>query len=90
MNKVVRTIKIASKLDAAVERLAKETRRTPSDVVANAIEQFLVDEEDLSIELERWAEYERTGESIDLEDVRKRLKAQVRAHHSKTARSKKK
>ena len=83
MNKVVRTIKIASKLDAAVERLAKETRRTPSDVVADAIEQFLADEDDLSIEFERLAEYERTGEAIDLEDARKRLKAQLRAHRAK-------
>lgn len=79
MNKVVRTIKIASKLDAAVERRAKETRRTPSDIVADAIEQLLADEEDLSIELERWAEYERTGEAIDLEDARKRSKAKLKA-----------
>lgn len=90
MNKVVRTIKIASKLDAAVERLAKETRRTPSDVVSDAIKQLLAHDEDVTIELERLAEYERTGEALDLEEVRDRLKAQVRAHRSKTARSKKK
>lgn len=90
MNKVVRTIKIAQELDAAVERLAKETRRTPSDVVSDAIEQLLANDEDVTIELERLAEYERTGEAIDLEDARDRLKAQVKAHQSKTARSKKK
>lgn len=89
MNKVVRTIKIASKLDAAVERLAKEKRRTPSDIVSDAIKHLLAHDEDVTIELERLAEYERTGEAIDLEDARDRLKAQVREHQSKTVRPKK-
>lgn len=90
MNKIVRKFEVSKSVDAAIDRIVKDTSRTPSQIVADAIERLQSDYDDLSIEAERWAEYERTGEAIDLEDVRKRLNAQVRAHRSKTARSKKK
>lgn len=90
MNKIVRKFEVSKAVDAAIDRIAKDTSRTPSQIVADAIERLQIEYDDLSIEAERWAEYERTGKAIDLEDVRKRLKAQVTAHRSKTARSKKK
>jgi hypothetical protein len=46
--------------------------------VSKAVEQLQA-EYDLSIEIERWAEYERTGELIDLDDARKRLGAKLKA-----------
>lgn len=73
MNKVVRTIEISADIDAAVERLAKDTERTPAEVFAAAVEHFIADMDDISIDLERWAEYERTGVSLSLEEVRERL-----------------
>ena len=82
MNKVLRTIKIASKLDAAVERLAKEKRRTPSDIVSDAIEHLLAHDEDITIELERLAEYERTGEAIDLKSESSASSKGSRRHQS--------
>lgn len=90
MNKIVRKFEVSKAVDAAIDRIAKDTSRTPSQIVDDAIERLQIEYDDLSIEAERWAEYERTGKAIDLEDVRKRLKAQVTAHRSKTARSKKK
>lgn len=88
MNKIVRKFEVSKAVDAVIDRLAKDTARTPSQIVTDAIERLRAEYDDLSIEAERWAEYERTGEAIDLEDARDRLKAQVRAHQSKTARSK--
>lgn len=90
MNKIVRTIEIDRNLDAAVERLAKERRRTPSQIVSEAIENLLAYDEDVSIDLERLAEYERTGEAMELEHARNRLKSQVKVHQAKSARPKKK
>jgi len=75
MNKVVRTFEIPVEIADAVERLSKDTQRTPSEIVADAVEQLIADADDLTIELERWAEYERTGEAIDLEEMRDRLDA---------------
>jgi predicted transcriptional regulator len=75
MNTVVRTFEIPVELADAVERLAKETRRTPSEVVSEAVEQLVTDIDDVAIDLERWAEYERTGEAIDLEEMRGQLEA---------------
>lgn len=90
MNKIVRKFEVSKSVDAAIDRIAKDPSRTPSQIVADAIERLQSEYDDLSIEAGRWAEYERTGEAIDMEDVRKRLKAQVKAHRSKTVRSKKK
>jgi predicted transcriptional regulator len=73
MNKVTRTIEISSDLDAAVERLAADSARTPSEIVAEAVEQLLADNDDLSVEMARWAEYERTGDALDEADVEARL-----------------
>ena len=64
--------------DAAIKRLAKGNARSPSEVVSEAIEQMLAERDDLSVELARWAEYERTGEAIGLEVARKRLKARLK------------
>ena len=90
MKKIVREIEVPKRVDAAIDRLAKRTSRTPSQVVSEAIERLQANYEDLSVELARFAEYERTGEAIDLQDSRRLLKMQVKAHLSKTAHSKKK
>lgn len=73
MNKVIRTIEISAEVDAAIERLAKDTERTPAEVLTAAVEHFIADSDDISIDLERWAEFERTGVSLTLEEVRERL-----------------
>jgi predicted transcriptional regulator len=86
MNKVIRTFEVSAELDAAIKRLAKGTARTPSQIVSEAVEQLLADQDDLSVELERWAEYERTGESIDLDDAAKTLKAKLEARLKAPAR----
>lgn len=65
MNKVVRTIEFSAGLDAAVERLAQETKKSPSEIVNAAVEDLIAGTDDLAIELERWAEYERTGKALD-------------------------
>lgn len=65
MNKVARTIEFSAALDAAVERLAQETNRSPAEIVTAAVEDLIAGTEDLTIEFERWAEYERTGEALD-------------------------
>jgi len=75
MSKVIRTIEMPADLDAAVERMAKDTARTPSEIVSAAVEQLLADNEDLAIELARWAAYERTGDAIEEEEVSDRLRA---------------
>ena len=51
MSKVIRTIEISADLDTAVERLAKESARTPSEIVVTAVEQLLADTDDLTVEL---------------------------------------
>jgi predicted transcriptional regulator len=79
MGKVLRKIELSAKLDAAVQRVAKRTKRSPSEVVSDAVERMLSDADDIAIDLERWAEYERTGVSIDIEDARKRLKRKMNA-----------
>jgi predicted transcriptional regulator len=73
MNKIVRTIEIDPELDAAVQRLATDTHRTPSEIVSDAIEKLIEVDDDLTIELARLAEYERTGEDLDEVEVRRRL-----------------
>jgi predicted transcriptional regulator len=73
MNKVIRTIEMPADLDAAVERMAKDTARTPSEIVSAAVEQLLADNDDLEIEMARWAEYERTGVALDEDEVATRL-----------------
>lgn len=78
MNKVVRSFEVSAEIDAAIKRLAKGNARTPSEVVSDAIEQLLAEQDDLSVELARWSEYERTGKAMDLEDARKRLKARLK------------
>jgi predicted transcriptional regulator len=79
MNKIVRKFEVSKTIDAAIDKMAKETARSPSQVVADAIEQLQTDYDDLSIEAARWAEYERTGKSIDLGVARKRLQAKLTA-----------
>ncbi len=73
MSKVARTIEIEGELDAALERLATSTQRSPSDVVSEAIEYLLSAEEDVLIDLQRLAKFERTGEAIDADEMRHRL-----------------
>lgn len=73
MNKVIRTIEMPADLDAAIERLAKDTARTPSEIVSAAVEHLLADNDDLDIEMARWAEYERTGEALEEDEVAARL-----------------
>ena len=75
MNKVIRTIEMPADLDAAVERMARDTARTPSEIVLTAVEQLLANNDDLEIEMARWAEYERTGEALDEEEVLAKLNA---------------
>jgi predicted transcriptional regulator len=83
MNKVIRTIEMPADLDAAVERMAKDTARTPSEIVSAAVEQLLADNDDLEIEMARWAEFERTGEALDEEEVLAKLKA-LKRHNRQT------
>jgi predicted transcriptional regulator len=78
MNKIVRTIEIDPVLDAAVQRLAADTHRTPSEIVADAIEKLLEDDDDLAIELARIAEFEKSGEDFDEEEMRRRLDEMMR------------
>ncbi|MFM9864586.1 MAG: hypothetical protein ACKVRO_13355 [Micropepsaceae bacterium] len=73
MNKVHRTFEISAELDAAVERLAKESGRTLEGILTEALERFVADPDDIAIDLDRLAEYERTGESFSLQEVRERL-----------------
>jgi predicted transcriptional regulator len=68
MNKVIRIIEISTELDAAVERLAKDRSRTAKELLSQAVEEFLANNDDLTIELERWAEFERTGISLSEEE----------------------
>jgi predicted transcriptional regulator len=75
MNKVIRTIEMPADLDAAVERMARDTARTPSEIVSTAVEQLLAANDDLEIEMGRWAEYERTGLALDEDEVAARLNA---------------
>lgn len=75
MNKVVRTIEFSAALDAAVERLAQETNRSPAEIVTAAVEDMISGTEDLTIESERWAEYERTGEALDEADFHAAVQA---------------
>ena len=77
MNKVVRKFEVSRAVGAAIDRIAKDTARTPSQIVSDAIEQLQAEYDDLSVEIERWAEYERTGESIDLDEAKKRLGAKL-------------
>ena len=69
MNKVMRTVEMSTELDAAVERMAKDMSRTPSEIVSEAVEKLLADNDDLVIEIARWAEFERTGEAMDEAEV---------------------
>ena len=69
MNKVIRTVEMSTELDAAVERMAKDMSRTPSEIVSEAVEKLLADNDDLVIEIARWAEFERTGEAMDEAEV---------------------
>lgn len=73
MNKIVRTIEIDPVLDAAVQRLATDTRRTPSEIVSDAIEKLIEADDELMIELARLAEYEKTGADFDEDEMRRRL-----------------
>lgn len=68
MNKVIRTIEISTEIDAAVERLAKDTARSPTELLSQAVEEFLAKNDDLTVELERWAEFERTGVALSEEE----------------------
>ena len=83
MKKVVRMIEVSKATDTAINRMAKRLAQTPSQIVSDAIERLQADYGDLSIEFERLAEFERTGEAIDLEDARKRSKAQLKARRAK-------
>jgi predicted transcriptional regulator len=73
MNKVVRTIEISTELDAALEQLAKESGRTREEMLTEALERFVADPDDIAIDLDRLAEFERTGEALSLEEVEERL-----------------
>ena len=85
MNKVVHKIEVSAAIDAAIDRLAKDKARTPSQIVSDAVKQMLASNERLAIDLKRWAEYERTGESIDIEDARKRLKRKIKSPRRRTS-----
>jgi predicted DNA-binding protein len=73
MSKVLRTFEIPAELDAVLEQLAKESGRTHEEMLTEAIERYVADPDDIAIDLDRLAEYERTGEALSLEEVRKRL-----------------
>jgi predicted transcriptional regulator len=73
MSKVLRTIEIPAELDAALEQLAKESGRTREEMLTEAIERYVADPDDIAIDLDRLAEYERTGEALSLEEVRAHL-----------------
>ena len=73
MNKVVRTFEIPAELDAAIEQLAKESGRTREEMLTEALERFVADPDDIALDLDRLAEYERTGEALSLEEVEERL-----------------
>lgn len=75
MSKIIRTVEVSAEIDAAIERLAKDTAQTPSQIVADAVERLLADYDDLSVDLERLAEYDRTGEALDEEEVARRIEA---------------
>ncbi len=85
MKKVIRTVEMSAELDAAVERMAKDTARTPSEIVSAAVEQLLADNDDLVIEIARWAEYERTGEAMEEEEVSDRLRSLKQRHRQTPA-----
>lgn len=76
---------MSAELDAAVERMAKDTARTPSEIVSAAVEQLLADNDDLVIEIARWAEYERTGEAMEEEEVSDRLRSLKQRHRQTPA-----
>jgi predicted transcriptional regulator len=78
MEKVIRTIELSAGVAAAVDRLAAEMGRPSSDVLLQAVEDFLANCDDLTVELERLAEYERTGISLSLEEVRENIAKKAR------------
>jgi predicted transcriptional regulator len=75
MNKVLRTFEISAELDAAIERLAKESGRTREEMLTEAIERYVADPDDIAIDLDRLAEYERTGEALSEEELRASVEA---------------
>jgi predicted transcriptional regulator len=85
MKKVIRTVEMSAELDAAVERMAKDMARTPSEIVSAAVEQLLADNDDLVIEIARWAEYERTGEAMEEGEVSDRLRSLKQRHQQTPA-----
>lgn len=75
MNKVLRTFEISAELDAAIERLAKESGRTREEMLTEAIERYVADPDDIAIDLDRLAEFERTGEALSEEELRASVEA---------------
>jgi predicted transcriptional regulator len=75
MNKVLRTFEIAAELDAAIEQLAKASGRTREELLAEALERFVADPDDIALDLDRLAEYERTGEALSEEEFRANVEA---------------
>jgi predicted transcriptional regulator len=75
------TIRLDDELKSRVSALAKEAGTTPHAFMLDAIERA-VDEAEDDAEFHRradesWAEYQRTGEYYDLEDIKVWLRARV-------------
>lgn len=84
MSKVLRTIEIPAELDAALEQLAKDSGRTREEMLTEALERYVADPDDIALDLDRLAEYERTGVALSEEEFREavekmKLRAVVKA-----------
>lgn len=69
MSTIKRTIELTADTDAALVKVASASGVSPSAFVESALEQLLSDADDLTEEVRRWDEYERTGKSVAAEDV---------------------
>lgn len=69
MSTVKRTIELQADTDAELLKAASASGLTPSAFVQSALEQLLIDGDDLSEEMRRWEAYERDGKSVAAKDV---------------------
>lgn len=69
MATIKRTIELNPEVDAALVKAASESGLSPSVVVETALEQLLLDGDDLSEEKRRLDAYERDGKAIDAKDI---------------------
>lgn len=69
MSTVKRAIELNADTDAELMKAASTSGLTPSAFVQSALEQLLVNGDDLSEELRRWEAYERDGKSVAAEDA---------------------